>query len=190
MYKIYILDVTFFSSEVWFHLSRYIHSCMWLAVNLHNIMHTPLHDQKVGVWCMMSQSPIFKDSVKSGCCCELILYPFICTVNDRQHCSWRPAGWCYSVSITLVHNVFSEQLISRTFVHRSSDLSDPDFCLWGKMKTPLYRDSPCSLHHLNKVITNFISNMRHAELVHVFVTKMTVGICLSESIWTHFQLML
>lgn len=117
MYKIYILDVTFFSSEVWFHLSRYIHSCLWLAVNLHNIMHTPLHGQKVGVWCMMSQSLIFKDSVNSGCCCKLILYPFIGTVNDRQHCSWRPAGWCYSVSMTLLHSVFSEQLISRTFVH-------------------------------------------------------------------------
>jgi hypothetical protein len=54
-----IMDVTFFTNEACFHLSGYIssqNSCVWSATNLHEIKDTPVHDQEVGVWCVISQN--------------------------------------------------------------------------------------------------------------------------------------
>jgi hypothetical protein len=85
-----ILDVKFFfANETWFHLSSYISSHMWSATNPHEIKDTPLHDQKVGVWCAMSQNWIigpmlFYDTIISECCCEMILYSFIGHLNEDR----------------------------------------------------------------------------------------------------------
>jgi hypothetical protein len=49
-----ILDVTFFVEEAWFHIPGYVNSQnsrVWSATNPHEIKDTPLHEQKVSVWC-------------------------------------------------------------------------------------------------------------------------------------------
>jgi hypothetical protein len=79
----HILDVTFFSDEVWYPLSVYMNSQnshVWLVVNPHAFQETPLHDKKVGVWCVISQSqvigPIFFEII-IVLECYMILYLFI-----------------------------------------------------------------------------------------------------------------
>ena len=61
-----ILDVTFFTDEAWFHLSRYVNSRnthIWAAENPHTVHEEPLHSQKFEVWCGISRrgiiGPIF-----------------------------------------------------------------------------------------------------------------------------------
>jgi hypothetical protein len=74
---------------MWFHLFGYVNSQnnrVWLAFNLHEIMQTPLHDQKVGVWYTISQiwviGPIlFEDNINSDHYFQLLLYLFIAHLN-------------------------------------------------------------------------------------------------------------
>jgi hypothetical protein len=53
-----ILDYTWFSDEAWFHLSGYVNSQkthLWVSENPHALFEEPLHSQKVGVFCALSQ---------------------------------------------------------------------------------------------------------------------------------------
>jgi hypothetical protein len=87
-----ILDGTFLTDEAWFHLSMYVNgqnSCICSATNSYEIKHTPLHDQKVGVWCVVPQnriiSPIFfSDTINMEHYCDVILYPFIGHLNATK----------------------------------------------------------------------------------------------------------
>jgi hypothetical protein len=78
-----ILDITWFSDEAWFHLSGYVN-----AQNPHEIAESPLHPQKVGVWCAISGlriiGPIFFDTpVDSALHCR-ILYDLVQQLDDVQ----------------------------------------------------------------------------------------------------------
>jgi penicillin-binding protein-related factor A (putative recombinase) len=51
----------FFTDEAWFHLSSYVNSQnyrTWRTENPHNFTETPLHPQKIGVWCAISRRRI------------------------------------------------------------------------------------------------------------------------------------
>jgi hypothetical protein len=53
-----ILDYTWFSDEAWFHLSGYFNyknTRLWGSENPHALFEEPLHFQKVGVFCALSQ---------------------------------------------------------------------------------------------------------------------------------------
>jgi hypothetical protein len=53
-----ILDYMWFSDEAWFHLSGYVNSQktrLWGSENPHALFEEPLHSQKVGVFCALSQ---------------------------------------------------------------------------------------------------------------------------------------
>jgi hypothetical protein len=53
-----ILDYTWFSDEAWFHLSGYVNSQnthLWSSRNPHVLFEEPLHSQRVGVFCVLSQ---------------------------------------------------------------------------------------------------------------------------------------
>ena len=65
-----ILNDTFFTDEAWFHLSGYTNtqnSITWATENLYETFEKPLHDQKIGVWCVLFRSRIigliFFDSI-------------------------------------------------------------------------------------------------------------------------------
>jgi hypothetical protein len=76
------------------------------------------------------------------------------------------------VSMPLLHDVFSDQLISRDiWPLRLPDLTPPDFYLWGAMRSAVYKDNPHSLCDLKEAITYFIRNISHIELVQVFANK-------------------
>jgi hypothetical protein len=58
-----ILDpkLTFFTDEAWFHLSGYINvqnNRYWSSINPRQTFEVPLHDQKIGVWCVITASRI------------------------------------------------------------------------------------------------------------------------------------
>jgi DNA-binding transcriptional MocR family regulator len=56
-----ILDYTWFSDEAWLHLSGYVNSQntrLWGSENPHALFEEPLHSQKVGVFCALSQRRI------------------------------------------------------------------------------------------------------------------------------------
>jgi hypothetical protein len=56
-----ILDYTWFSDEAWFHLSGYVNSQntrLWASENPHALFQEPLHSQKLGVFCALSQRRI------------------------------------------------------------------------------------------------------------------------------------
>jgi hypothetical protein len=64
-----ILDYTWFSDEAWLHLSDYVDSQktrLWGSENSHALFKEPLHSQKVGVFCALSQrriiEPMFFDT--------------------------------------------------------------------------------------------------------------------------------
>jgi hypothetical protein len=90
----YIQYVTFSSNEAWFHLSGYINSHnsnVWPAFNVHEIMETPLLNQKDGVLCTLSQNwaigPIlFEDTIISDHHCQLIMYSSISLLNENIAC--------------------------------------------------------------------------------------------------------
>jgi hypothetical protein len=56
-----ILDYTWFSDEAWFHLSGYVNAQnthLWGSENPRALFEEPLHSQKVGVFCALSQRRI------------------------------------------------------------------------------------------------------------------------------------
>jgi len=64
-----ILDYTWFSDEVWFHVSGYVNSqnsSIWASESPNAIYEEPLHSEKISVWCGMSRrriiGPIFFDA--------------------------------------------------------------------------------------------------------------------------------
>jgi hypothetical protein len=56
-----ILDVTFFTDEVCFHLSGYVvtqNTRMWSSENPYAVHENPLHHQELGVWVAISRRRI------------------------------------------------------------------------------------------------------------------------------------
>jgi hypothetical protein len=110
---------TFLSDEAWFAFIRLRQlPKQQLVVDPRDIMETPLHDPKVGVWCARSRNrmtgPIFfEDTINFECYCELILYTFIDHSNedDVSRGYFQQDGATVHVSTTLLRSVFGERLI-------------------------------------------------------------------------------
>jgi hypothetical protein len=87
-----IQHVTSASNEAWFHLYGYINpqnSHVWPAFNMHEITQTPLLDQRVGVWCTLSQNWVivlifFENTIISEHHCQLILCSSISLLNEND----------------------------------------------------------------------------------------------------------
>jgi hypothetical protein len=86
-----ILDYTWFSDEAWFHLSGYVNSQtthLWGSENSHELFEEPLHSQKVGVFCALSQrriiGPMFFDTTITS---QVYIEH---TGGHFQHLLWQP----------------------------------------------------------------------------------------------------
>jgi hypothetical protein len=55
------------------------------------------------------------------------------------------------------------------------------------MKASVYRDNPHSLSNLKEAISNFIRNIPHAELEHVFTNKIKREDASLQACGAHFQ---
>jgi hypothetical protein len=89
-----VLDpkLTFFTDEVWFHLSRYINAQnnkYWSSINPRQSFEVLLYDQKIGVWCAITSSRIvgpifFENTINSERYVSDILRPFIGSITEEE----------------------------------------------------------------------------------------------------------
>ena len=92
--NICVLDQVFFTDEASFHLSGYVNSQnyrTWKTENPHNYTETPLHPQKIGVWCAISRLRIigplfFETSVHAEAYKELIQQFIALLQVDERNC--------------------------------------------------------------------------------------------------------
>jgi hypothetical protein len=106
-----LLDLkhTFFSDEVWFHLSRYIsaqNNRYWSSINLRQTFEVPLHDQKIGVWCAITAiwivglTHIFKKKKQQYV--SDILWPYFFFVGGAL---WEERHGCFVQGGATAHTV-------------------------------------------------------------------------------------
>jgi hypothetical protein len=138
-----VLDQVFFTDEVWFHLSGYVNSpnCRtWRTENPHNYTETPLHPQKIGVWCAISRrriiGPLFFDSYVNAEAHKELIHQFIALLQVDEGNCWfqQDNATAHTAASTMVilHEYFGENLIPKgLWPPRSPDVTSPDFLLWS-----------------------------------------------------------
>jgi len=86
-----ILNVTVFTDEAWLHFSVYVNTQntrLWSSENPHALHEKALHDQKLGVWVVISRRCIvgplfFEESVHSKRSCSM-LHDFISLLEENE----------------------------------------------------------------------------------------------------------
>lgn len=153
------------SDEAHFHLSGFINKHnfrYWSDNNPRSLHATPLHSQKVTVWCAISSKGIIGPYFFEGCNGETV------TVNTERYSDMLvtfalPALDEYvnentlfqqdgatshtaNISMDLLRLAFPGRLISRNgdipWPARSPDLTAPDFFLWGYLKSKVFEVNP------------------------------------------------
>jgi hypothetical protein len=86
-----ILDYTWFSDETWFHLFGYVNfqnTRLWGSENPHALFEEPLHSQKVGIFCALSQwriiGPMFFDTTVTSQVYTELLREFVNQLDDQE----------------------------------------------------------------------------------------------------------
>ncbi|GFX90820.1 DUF4817 domain-containing protein [Trichonephila clavipes] len=144
-----------FSDEAHFWLNGYVNkqNCrIWSEANPQVYVETPLHLEKLTVWCALWAGGIigpyfFKNDEGHNV-----------TVNDGATCHTARA------TIDLLKDTFGDRLISRfgslNWPPRSCDLTPLDYFLWGFVKSLVYADKPQTLDHLEDNIRRVIADRR------------------------------
>ena len=89
-----VSDQVFFADEAWFHLSGYVNSQYyrtWRTENPRNYSGTPLHPQKIGVWCAISRrrviGPLFFETSINAEAYQELIQQFIALLQvDERNC--------------------------------------------------------------------------------------------------------
>jgi len=169
-----VLDQMFFTDEAWFHLSGYVNSQnyrTWRTENPHNYTETPLHSQKIGVWCAISRRRIigrlfFETSINAEAYQELIQQFIALLQVDEPNCWFQQdsaTARTAASTMVILHECFGENLISKgLWPPRSPDLTSPDFFLWSYLKDTVYRRNPRDLKQLKINITRAIEEVNEA----------------------------
>jgi hypothetical protein len=87
-----IFNVTFYTDEVWFHLSCHINmktTCLWCTETHHEIADKPSHSDKIATWVAISRrhitgSIVFTKTVHSEHCCLHTLFPLISRLHKDE----------------------------------------------------------------------------------------------------------
>ncbi|GFX15489.1 transposable element Tc3 transposase [Trichonephila clavipes] len=153
-----------FSDEAHFWLNRYVNkqNCrIWSEANPQVYVETPLHPEKLTVWCALWTGGIigpyfFKNDKGHNI-----------TVNGDRSCgSNKTAKTCHTAraTIDLLKDMFGDRLISRfgpvNWLSRSCDLTPLDYFLWGYVKSLIYADKPQTFDHLEDNIRRVIADIR------------------------------
>jgi hypothetical protein len=142
------INLFFLSDEVWFHLSAYVNSQnsrYWSTENPHQFVETPLHAQKLGVWCAVSTRWIitvfFHLTINSNRYVEEMFNPFVNQLTDEETTygyfqQYGATAHTALHSMNRIWEVFPEErVVSRgRWSARSPDLTVCDFFLWGALK--------------------------------------------------------
>ncbi|GFX26886.1 uncharacterized protein TNCV_1840581 [Trichonephila clavipes] len=171
-----------FSDEAHFWLNGYVNkqNCrIWSEANPQVYVETPLHPQKLTVWCALWAGGIigpyfFKNdeghnvTVNGDWYRAMITNFFIPELNnhDVQELWFQQGGaTCHTAraTIDLLKDTFGDRLISSfgpvNWPPRSCDLTLPDYFLWGYVKSLVYADKPQTLDHLEDNIRRVIADI-------------------------------
>ncbi|GFT63515.1 uncharacterized protein TNCV_869931 [Trichonephila clavipes] len=172
-----------FSDEVHFWLNGYVNkqNCrIWSEANPQVYVETPLHPEKLTVWCALWAGGIigpyfFKNdeghnvTVNGDRYRAMITNFFIPELNnhDVQDLWFQQDGaTCHTAGATidLLKDTFGDRLISRfgpvNRPPRSCDLTPLDYFLWGYVKSLVYAGKPQTLDHLEDNIRRVIADIR------------------------------
>ncbi|GFT09453.1 putative transposable element [Trichonephila clavipes] len=132
-----------FSDEAHFWLNGYVNkqNCrIWNEANPQVYVETPLHPEKLTVWCALWAGG------------ELWFQ------QDGATCHTARA------TIDLLKDTFGDRLLSRfgpvNWPPRSCDLTPLDYFLWGYVKSLVYADKPQTLDHLEDNIRRVFADIR------------------------------
>ncbi|GFV67457.1 uncharacterized protein TNCV_4621381 [Trichonephila clavipes] len=178
-----------FTDEAHFWLNGYVNkqNCrIWSEANPQVYVETPLHPEKLTVWCALWAGiiigPYFKNdeghnvTVNGDRYRAMITNFFIPELNnhDVQELWFQQDGaTCHTAraTINLLKDTFGDCLISRfgpvNWPPRSCDLTPLDYFLWGDVKSLIYADKPQTLDHLEDNIRRVIADIRPQMLEKV-----------------------
>ncbi|GFT49527.1 putative DD41D transposase [Trichonephila clavipes] len=176
----------FFSDEAHFWLNGYVNkqNCrIWSEANPQVYVETPLHPEKLTVWCALwAGGTFFKNdeghnvTVNGDRYRAMITNFFIPEMNnhDVQELWFQQDGaTCHTAraTIDLLKYTFGDRLISRfglvNWPPRSCDSTPLDYFLWGYVKSLVYADNPQTLDHLEDNICRVIADIRPQMLEKV-----------------------
>ncbi|GFV14389.1 DUF4817 domain-containing protein [Trichonephila clavipes] len=187
----YSIDMHFFySDEAHFWLNGYVNkqNCrIWSEANPQVYVETPLHPEKLTVWCALWAGGIigpyfFKNdeghnvTVNGHRYRAMITNFFIPELNnhDVQELWFQQDGaTCHTARATmdLLKDTFDDRLISRfgpvNWPPRSCDFTPLDYFLCGYVKSLVYADKPQTLDHLEDNIRRVIVDIRPQMLEKV-----------------------
>ncbi|GFW67714.1 uncharacterized protein TNCV_3445861 [Trichonephila clavipes] len=184
------IDLLKDTDEAHFWLNGYVNkqNCrIWSEANPQVYVETPLHPEKLTVWCALWAGGIigpyfFKNdeghnvTVNSDRYRAMITSFFIPELNnhDVQELWFQQDGaTCHTAraTIDLLKDTFGERLISRfgpvNWPPRSCDLTPLDYFLWGYVKLLVYADKTQSFDHLEDNIRRVIADIRPQMLEKV-----------------------
>ncbi|GFU88849.1 uncharacterized protein TNCV_4445241 [Trichonephila clavipes] len=161
--------------------------CLGSEANPQVYVETPLHPEKLTVWCALWAGGIigpyfFKNdeghnvTVNGDRYRAMITNFFIPELNnhDVQELWFQQDGaTCHTAraTIDLLKDTFGDRLISRfgpvNRPPRSCDLKPLDYFLWGYVKSLVYADKPQTLDHLEDNIRRVIADIRPQMLEKV-----------------------
>ncbi|GFV90062.1 uncharacterized protein TNCV_73431 [Trichonephila clavipes] len=183
-----------FSDEAHFWLNGYANkqNCrIWSEANPQVYVETPLHPEKLTVWCALWAGGIigpyfFKNdeghnvTVNGDRYKAIITNFFIPELNnpDVQELWFQQDGaTCHTAraTIDLLKDTFGDRLISRfgpvNWPPRSCDLTPLDYFLWGYVKSLVYANKPQTLDHLKDNIRRVVADIRPQMLEKVIENR-------------------
>ncbi|GFU40545.1 transposable element Tc3 transposase [Trichonephila clavipes] len=172
--------------EAHFWLNGYVNkqNCrIWSEANPQVYVETPLHPEKLTVWCALWAGGIigpyfFKNDEGHNVTVNVDRYRamitnfFIPELNnhDVQELWFQQDGaTCHTAraTIDLLKDTFGDRLISRfgpvNWPPRSCDLTRLDYFLWGYVKSLVYVDKSQTLDHLEDNIRRVIADIRPSQ---------------------------
>ncbi|GFY07327.1 transposable element Tc3 transposase [Trichonephila clavipes] len=176
--------------EALFWLNGYVNkqNCrIWSEANPQVYVETPLHPEKLTVWCALWAGGIigpyfFKNDEGHNVTVNGDRYRAINTNffipefnnHDFQELWFQQDGaTCHTAraTIDLLKDTLGDRLISRfgpvNWPPRSCDLTPLDYFLWGYVKSLVYADKPQTLDHLEDNIRRVIADIRPQMLEKV-----------------------
>ncbi|GFV59040.1 uncharacterized protein TNCV_1814291 [Trichonephila clavipes] len=148
-----------FSDEAHFWLNGYVNkqNCrIWSEANPQVYVETPLHPEKLTVWCALWAGGIISSSKTMKAT----------TLQSMELWFQQDGATCHTAraTIDLLKDTFGDRLISRfgpvNWPPRSCDLTPLDYFLWGYVKSLVYGDKPQTLDHLEDNIRRVIADIR------------------------------
>ncbi|GFX58574.1 DUF4817 domain-containing protein [Trichonephila clavipes] len=150
--------------EAHFWLNGYVNkqNCrIWSEANPQVYVETPLHPEKLTVWCALWAGGI--------------IGPYFFKIDEGHNELWfqQDGATCHTarVTIDLLKDTFGDRLISRfgpvNWPPRSCDLTPLDYFLWSYVKSLVYADKPQTLDHLEDNIRRVIADIRPQMLEKV-----------------------